>query len=61
MMTLQILGLIIPELCLLFIYAYSIRECIKGNANEQASIWELILIILSVFIEGFTLGTFITL
>ena len=61
MTILQILGMLIPMFCLFFIYIHVAIQCSKGRGDEPASTWEVILLFLSVFIEGFTLGTLITL
>lgn len=55
--TLQILGIIIPILCILFLGIISLIETYKGKGDEVIPTWMLLLLLLSILILGFTLGT----
>lgn len=59
MIVLQLLGLLIPGSILLFTYGYGIRQYNSGRGNEPVPTWLVILILISVFVAGFTLGTII--
>lgn len=51
------LGLVIPILTLFIIFMYSVHKCTKGKGNEIVPRWVSIVLILSIFILGLTLGT----
>lgn len=53
------LGLVIPILTLFIIFMYSVHKCTKGKGNEIIPTWILVIFVLSVYVLGITLGTFI--
>lgn len=56
---LQILGIIIPTVCLIILFVVARSEVAEGRGKESAPSWMLIVMALLVFIIGFTLGTIV--
>lgn len=53
------LGLVIPILTLFIIFMYSVHKCTKGKGTEVIPTWVSIIYMLSIFVLGLTLGTFL--
>lgn len=57
MNTLQILGIVIPSVILIFAFIHSVIKVGKGKGEEPIPDWEAALFFTTILVLGFSLGT----
>ena len=56
MTTLLILGLAIPTAYIIWLFGYSIKKCSNGEGEKPLPLCHTILLLISIFVLGFTAG-----